>query len=838
MSSRGRGRGGPPRGRGGAGAAARGKPKPKAGPSKSQMLATIQERQRQQEEQRQLEEEAKREEEEALRIEQEAKRKVEEEKLRRKEAKKAKVKELKDKGLYKSKQQLEKERMLAMRREAMLASMQQAAKELKEKIVLTPEEQEEKDEAERRAKKELESTSESELDDWEDMATSSEEESSEEETEDLPQEVPTEEPDKLVLPHDFRPLTDKQYKKLQKAKGVKGREELLHYESLLTLYEERQARIKSMRSPVACILGHVDCGKTLILDKIRQTNVQEGEAGGITQQIGATFFPMERVEEKCSRLPLMQELNTDLPGLLVIDTPGHESFTNLRSRGSSLCDIAILVIDLMHGLEPQTRESIGLLKQRKTPFIIALNKIDRLYTWKTNPDAPCQETLAAQNNEVLAEFEKRWTEIKLQLAEEGFNAALYYENEDDRRYLNVVPTSAITGEGIPDLLYLIVRLTQKRMGDKMKLLSELECTVLEVKSVEGLGVTIDVILSNGVLRVGDTIVVCGMNGPITTSIRALLTPHPMKELRVKTPYLKNEEVRAAMGLKIYATDLEGTIAGSHVLVARPEDDIEDLEEEVMKDLTKLLDSVKTVDRGVYVQASTLGSLEALMCFLRDEKIPVAGVGIGPIHKKDVMRAGIMIERGLPQYGVILAFDVRTSAEAERFADESGVKIMSADIIYHLTNSFKDYTEEVKRAEKEKAAHVVIFPCKLSIVKDCVFNAGNPLIIGCRIEVGTLRVGTPIFIPSRNSTALGRVMSMEINHKSITTATVGQEVAVRIQSFPGQPNRYAGKHFSETDMLFSRITRSSIDALKTNFREELTPEVVKLVQELKKVLDIY
>ena len=222
-----------------------------------------------------------------------------------------------------------------------------------------------------------------------------------------------------------------------------------------------------------------------------------------------------------------------IPGLLVIDTPGHESFTNLRSRGSSLCNIAILVIDIMHGLEPQTIESIGLLKQRKTPFIVALNKIDRIYGWKTIKDNPVRDSLAQQDPKVIAEFEQRLEAAKLALAEQGLNSELYWKNSDVRKFVSIIPTSAVTGEGVPDLLMLLVKLPQERLSERLMYLSELEATVLEVKVIEGHGTTIDVILSNGILHEGDRIVVCGLNGPIVTNIRALLTPQPMRELRVK-----------------------------------------------------------------------------------------------------------------------------------------------------------------------------------------------------------------------------------------------------------------------------------------------------------------
>ena len=519
----------------------------------------------------------------------------------------------------------------------------------------------------------------------------------------------------------------------------------------------------NLRSPICCILGHVDTGKTKLLDKVRQTNVQEGEAGGITQQIGATYFPVEALEKKTAVVNPNGAFEFKVPGLLVIDTPGHESFTNLRSRGSSLCNIAILVVDIMHGLEPQTLESMKLLRDRKTPFIVALNKIDRLYGWKPIANNGFRDSLAMQNKGVQNEFRDRLERTKLAFNEQGFNAELYYENKSMAKFVSLVPTSAHTGEGIPDMLKLLVTLTQERMTRQLMYLSEVECTVLEVKVIEGLGTTIDVVLSNGILHEGDRIVLCGTEGPITTDVRALLTPAEMKELRVKSQYVHNKTVKAALGVKIAANGLDNAIAGSRLLVAKDKDDedeIEELEEDVMGDLENLMSKISRTGRGVIVQASTLGSLEALLEFLRVSKIPVSNISIGPVHKRDVITASTMLEKA-KEYAVMLCFDVKVDKDAQELADQMGVKIFTAEIIYHLFDDFTRHMKQLNEQKKEESKMLAVFPCVLRPV--AVFNKKDPIVVGVDVIDGNLRLSTPIAAVKINSVtgvkdivSLGRV----------------------------------------------------------------------------------
>ncbi|CAG8957544.1 hypothetical protein HYFRA_00010410 [Hymenoscyphus fraxineus] len=596
----------------------------------------------------------------------------------------------------------------------------------------------------------------------------------------------------------------------------------------------------NLRSPICCILGHVDTGKTKLLDKIRQTNVQEGEAGGITQQIGATYFPVEAIRTKTAVVNRDGSFEFKVPGLLVIDTPGHESFSNLRSRGSSLCNIAILVVDIMHGLEPQTLESMKLLRDRKTPFIVALNKIDRLYGWKKVDNNGFQESLALQNKGVQNEFAKRLQDTKIAFAEQGFNSELYYENKSMAKFVSLVPTSAHTGEGIPDMLKLILQLTQERMVGSLMYLSEVQCTVLEVKAIEGFGMTIDVILSNGILREGDKICLCGVDGAITTNVRALLTPAPLKELRLKSQYVHNKEVKAALGVKISAPGLEGAIAGSRLMVVGPDDDQSDIEAEVESDLGALFSRVEKSGRGVTVQASTLGSLEALLDFLKVSKIPVANVGIGPVFKRDVMNCGTMLEKN-KEYAVMLCFDVKIDKEAQQYADEQGIKIFTADIIYHLFDAFTKHMALIAEKKKEDSKLLAVFPCVLTPV--AVFNKTGPIVVGVDVVEGNLRMHTPIAAVKQNAVtgvkeivSIGRVTGIERDHKQLTICKRGQpSVAVKIEMGSHQPTY--GRHLEEKDTLYSLISRASIDTLKEFYRSDVSNDEWLLIKKLKPLFDI-
>jgi translation initiation factor 5B len=386
----------------------------------------------------------------------------------------------------------------------------------------------------------------------------------------------------------------------------------------------------------------------------------------------------------------------------------------------------------------------------------------------------------------------------------------------------------------------LTSLTQERMTNSLMYLSEVECTVLEVKVIEGLGTTIDVVLSNGILREGDRVVLCGLNGPIATNIRALLTPAPLKELRLKSQYVHNKEVKAALGVKVAANDLEHAIAGSRLVVVGSDDDEDDLLEEVMSDLENLLSKVSKDQRGVSVQASTLGSLEALLEFLRVSKIPVSNISIGPVYKRDVMRAGTMVEKNLKEFAVMLCFDVKVDKEAQAYADEVGVKIFTADIIYHLFDDFTKHMAQLTEQRKEESKLLAVFPCVLRPV--AIFNKKDPIVIGIDVIEGSLKLTTPVAAVKSNPVTgakeiinLGRVQSIERDHKALNVCKKGQpSVAIKIE---GANQPMYGRQLEEKDLLYSAISRASIDTLKEFYRAEVSNDEWLLVKKLKPLFDV-
>ena len=430
-----------------------------------------------------------------------------------------------------------------------------------------------------------------------------------------------------------------------------------------------------IRQPIVCVLGHVDTGKTLLLDKIRKTSVQAREVGGMTQHIGASFFPVETLKQMVGPLLSTLKGEIEIPGLLIVDTPGHEVFTNLRKRGGSVADIAILVIDVLKGFEAQTHECLEILKARKTPFLVAVNKIDRIPGWKSAPDVPFLQAYTLQDKYVREDLDNRLYKIIGTFSRMGFRADRFDRIKDFMRTVALVPTSAKTGEGITELFAVLVGLAQQYLKKQLQTtVGPAKGTVLEVKEEPGLGLTLNAIIYDGTLREDDLIVVGGKEKPIVTRVRAILVPKPLDEMRdPRDKFSSVKKVSAAAGVKIVAPELEGALAGAPLYVVTEGEAPDKYVTLVSEEIERI--RIATDVEGVVVKADTLGSLEALAESLRRNNVPIRLADVGDVSKREVTEAAV-VKECQPLYGAILAFNVKVLPDADEEAKNNGVQILS------------------------------------------------------------------------------------------------------------------------------------------------------------------
>jgi translation initiation factor 5B len=570
------------------------------------------------------------------------------------------------------------------------------------------------------------------------------------------------------------------------------------------------------------MLGHVDTGKTSLLDKIRGTAVQVREAGGLTQQIGASFFPIETIITKKKKLFKNSEASVKIPGLLVVDTPGHEAFANLRRRGGSVADIVILVIDVMHGFENQTYESLEILKARRTPFIVAANKIDRIKGWKSNPDQTFKESYTKQEPIIREDLDGRLYEIMGTLSRQGFSSERFDRVRDFTRNIAIVPVSAKTGEGISELTTVLIGLTQQYMSEKLILTTGPAMgTVLEVKEEVGLGTTINAILYDGVLRTDDTIVIGGKEGSLTTKVRAILLPQPLDEIRdPKKRFNTINEVYAAAGVKIAAPDLENAIPGAPLITVGEGMPLSKAVKEVSSELERLRISTDRV--GVILKTDTLGSLEALTESLRAKDVPIRLADIGNISKRDVIEA-VSVKYEEPLYGVILSFNVKPLPDAEREAYNQRVPIFWNDIIYNLMDEYLKWVEAEKEAKIRKELDSLIKPGKIELLEGFVFRRAKPAIFGIRVLKGSISTNIPLI--NTDGARVGFITQIQESGNAIGMADEGMEVAVSM------PQPIVGRHIKEKDILLVDIPEKDVKTLKAKYVQRITSSAVEALDEL-------
>ncbi|WP_135536321.1 translation initiation factor IF-2 [Halostella pelagica] len=576
---------------------------------------------------------------------------------------------------------------------------------------------------------------------------------------------------------------------------------------------------ESLRTPIVAVLGHVDHGKTSLLDKIRGSAVIEGESGAITQHIGATAVPLDVISEIAGEL--VDPDDFDLPGLLFIDTPGHHSFTTLRSRGGALADIAILVVDVNDGFQPQTLEALDILKRSETPFIVAANKIDTVPGWNPNEDTPIQQTYDQQSDRVRSDLDESLYEIIGNLSDEGFSADMYWRVQNFQNNVGVVPVSAMTGEGVPDLLTVMMGLSQRYMKEAMEIDVEGPGvgTVLEVKEEKGFGTTIDVVLYDGTVSENDTVVIGGENEPIVTEVRALLKPRPLAEIRTESRFDTVDSISAASGVKIAAPDLDEAMAGAPVRVVRDRD-VDEVIGEVQEELSDI--AVSTGEEGVVIKADTLGSLEAMANALEEADVPIMRAEVGDVAPRDISVADTADE---DKHRTLLGFNVDVLDDAEDQAERDDVHLFTSDVIYQLIEEYEEYVEEIEKAQQETVLENITRPARFQILPDHTFRQNDPAVVGVEVVSGTVKNNSRVVLFEGNEPdRIGQIKGIQEQGEDVDEARRGDRVSVAIDG----PT--VGRQIHEGDELWVELPEKHAKILEQELSDDIPADEFEALQQ--------
>ena len=581
-----------------------------------------------------------------------------------------------------------------------------------------------------------------------------------------------------------------------------------------------------IRQPIVAVLGHVDSGKTSILDKIRGTGVQGREAGGITQHIGASFLPDDTIQKICGSLyDKLGNTETKIPGLLVIDTPGHEVFTNLRARGGSAADIAILVVDINRGFQPQTNESLKILESRKVPFVVALNKVDMISGWQKSDIPYISQAIKKQITPVQTTIDEQIYNVVGALSILGYQSEAFYRVQDFKKQISIVPVSARSGVGIPELLAVLVGLTQQFLQKKLD--QEEKSTrgiVLEVNDEVGLGPTANMILIDGHLTKDDNLVFAKRDSVIITKPKAMLLPKPLDEMRDPRDKFKPiDEVNAAAGIKIASPELEGVLPGSAVYASSDMEHAKDLKKSLESEMKSVF--IDTETTGLIIKCDTIGSLEAITEMLRRQQIPISKADIGPVTRRDVMEAKAIKEKDR-HLGIILAFNVKIFPDAQLESEESHIRIFEDKVIYSLIDDYSLWVDE-DSADLENSIFKEFTPlCKFTFLKGYAFRNSNPAVFGIRVDVGKLRQKTTFM--NKTGKKIGTIHSLENEGKTVSIVKTNEEVACSVQ------NVTIGRQINEEDVFYTLPTPDEAKNLLKKYAHKLNSEELQVLNEIVEI----
>jgi len=579
-----------------------------------------------------------------------------------------------------------------------------------------------------------------------------------------------------------------------------------------------------IRQPIISVLGHVDHGKTSFLDKVRESSVAAREAGGITQHIGATEVPIEVVKKICGTMLAAMKIDIKIPGLLFVDTPGHEAFTNLRKRGGSIADMAVLVVDIREGFMPQTLEAIEILKTYKTPFIIVANKVDLLSGWRNTGQYCFKKAFAEQQDFVKKEVETKLYELVGRLSELGIQSERYDRVDDFTKQVCIVPVSAKSGEGVAEALMLLSGLSQKYLekGLQTEVKGPGKGSILEVKEEKGLGTSIDVILYDGTIRRGDTVVLSGKEGAIETKVKALLKPKPLDEMRDPKDRFDNiASISAASGLKMVGPGIENALPGGQIYVS--DGNIDELKKLIDKEMESVRFDHENV--GVIVRADSIGSLEAILGMLKKLGVLVRKADIGAVTKTDLMEAE-SIRKDSPEHSLVIAFNAPIPEEIAKYAKEAHIHILANKVIYKIIEDYSEWVKDVKRQMEMAMFDTIPFPAELKFLEGCTFRRSDPAIIGMAVIKGRIRPGYPLM--KDDGTKVGVIKSLQDKNESLDEAKKGDEVAVAIEG------PLVGRNIDEGDIMFTYITFSQYEQIVKKGKKFLNGEEDELLKRIMQI----
>lgn len=568
-----------------------------------------------------------------------------------------------------------------------------------------------------------------------------------------------------------------------------------------------------IRSPIVSVLGHVDHGKTTLLDYIRGSTIAAKEAGGITQHIGATEIPNDTIENICGDFISKLAIKDLIPGLFFIDTPGHAAFTSLRKRGGALADLAVLILDVNDGFKPQTYEALNILKMYKTPFIVVANKIDRLFGWEVHEGASFRETFSNQAKSVQQDLDNKIYEIVGELHKEGFQSERFDRVSNFASQISIIPISAKTGEGVIEVLAMLLGLAQEYLTEQLEIDENAPAkgTVLEIKEETGLGVTLDAIIYDGVLRTNDEIaLMLSSEDVLVTKIRSILRPLPLEEMRdSKKKFRKLDEVVAAAGIKVAAPHLDDVVSGSPLRVLSEDTDVE---QEILNEIDNI--TIDTEDEGILVKADTIGSLEAVVKLLREMDIPIRAADIGDVNRRDIINSSIAYDEN-ELHGAIIAFNVDVHPNSEEDLNNSEVKLFSGDVIYQILEEYEEWIKQKQEDKKKSFYDAIIKPAKFVSLPKLVFRQSKPAIIGIESLSGTLKQGQQLI--NKDGHVVGSIASMEDKGETLPDISRGQRVAMAIK------DAIVGKDFEEGDELYVDIPEKHYKYIEREFKDKLTED---------------